>query len=166
MNRASGSRNARWRTGLVVRAARAGIGAAILVLGGYRCTIDRAHGEPPATATADGAAGASPRRPQGGQPPPPAQGHPARPATEPNPAGDSLDNLIGLTHSQVKARRGAPTTVRGAAWIYTSEQPGCRETIISEVVTFNKRGVVASVELERRRTNKMCGHDGHSPLRR
>jgi hypothetical protein len=77
-----------------------------------------------------------------------------------------LDNLIGLTRSQVKARRGAPTTVRGAAWIYTPEQPGCRETIISEVVTFNKRGVVASVELERKRTNKMCGHDGHSPLRR
>jgi len=152
--------------GLVVRAARAGIGAAILVLGGYRCSIDRAHGEPPATANADGAAEASPRRPQGEQPPPPAQSHPARPAAESDPSVDSLDNLIGLTRSQVKARRGAPTRVRGAAWIYGPEQPGCRETIISEVVTFDKRGVVASVELERKRTNKMCGHDGHSPLRR
>lgn len=77
-----------------------------------------------------------------------------------------MDDLVGLTRSQVKARRGAPTTVRGNSWIYTPEQLGCRETIISEVVTFNRRGVVASVDLERKRTTKMCGYNGHGPLRR
>jgi len=145
------------------------VGAVILAVGTGRCTIDRAQGETspaPAATPADGAAGeagASQRRPTGPQPLSAPEGHGAKPAAAPSPESNTSDGIVGLTRSQVKSRRGPPTAVRGAAWIYTPEQPGCREMIISEVVTF-KRGVVASVELERKRTNKVCGHGGPGPL--
>ncbi len=66
------------------------------------------------------------------------------------------DSLVGLTRAQVKALRGPPTRERGDEWVYTPDQPGCRDMIVSEIVTF-KRGVVASVGLEMTMTNKVCG---------
>ena len=119
------------------------VGAVILAVGTGRCTIDRAQGETspaPAATPADGAAGeagASQRRPTGPQPLSAPEGHGAKPAAAPSPESNTSDGIVGLTRSQVKSRRGPPTAVRGAAWIYTPEQPGCREMIISEVVTFN-----------------------------
>jgi hypothetical protein len=70
-------------------------------------------------------------------------------------AAPDPDVLEGLTRTQVRARRGPPTRVRGQSWIYTPEQPGCREAIVSEVVVF-KGEIVASVRLERSRTNRIC----------
>jgi hypothetical protein len=73
-----------------------------------------------------------------------------------NTVSKSKESLVGLTHAQVKARRGPPTQERGDEWVYTPDQPGCRDMIVSEIVTF-KRGVVASVGLEMTMTNKVCG---------
>jgi hypothetical protein len=64
-------------------------------------------------------------------------------------------SLVGLTRAQLRARRGPPLQDRGAEWVYTPDQPGCREVIVSEVVAF-KGDKVASVRLERTRTHKIC----------
>lgn len=68
---------------------------------------------------------------------------------------DKADSVIGLTRAQLRARRGPPTEMRGNDWIYTPDQPGCRDAIVSEVMTF-KRNVVATVRLQRRQTGKIC----------
>jgi len=68
---------------------------------------------------------------------------------------DPSDSVIGLTRAQVRVRRGPPTEVHGSDWIYTPDQPGCRDVIVSEVMTF-KRNVVATVRLQRRQTGKVC----------
>jgi hypothetical protein len=82
--------------------------------------------------------------------------------TEPtsrNPARDDApartDSLIGLTRDQVRSRRGTPTKEGAKEWVYTPDQPGCRDMIVSEVVTFD-RDVVMSVRLQRRQTGKHC----------
>ena len=63
---------------------------------------------------------------------------------------------MGLTRAQVRARRGPPTQIRGNEWIYTPpEQEGCRDVIISEVLTF-KSGVVVKFRLQRKQTGKVC----------
>ena len=41
----------------------------------------------------------------------------------------SPDALIGLTRAQLMVRRGPPTEKRGVEWVYTPDQPGCREMI-------------------------------------
>jgi hypothetical protein len=64
-------------------------------------------------------------------------------------------SLLGLTRAEVRAVRGRPTLVRGQEWIYTPEQPGCRDVIISEVVGF-AGDVVSRVRLERTLTHKVC----------
>lgn len=84
----------------------------------------------------------------------------ARAAAQSHDAGvETADetSLLGLTAEQVKARRGAPTKQTRREWVYTPEQEGCREVIVSEVLKF-KRGKVASVTLRRRQTNKRCDH--------
>ena len=63
---------------------------------------------------------------------------------------------MGLTRAQVRARRGPPTQIRGNESIYTPpEQEGCRDVIISEVLTF-KGDVVVKLRLQRRQTGKVC----------
>jgi len=68
---------------------------------------------------------------------------------------DKSDSVLGLTRAQLRAHRGPPTEMRGNVWIYTPDQPGCRDVIVSEVMTF-KRNVVAAVRLQRRQTGKIC----------
>jgi hypothetical protein len=68
---------------------------------------------------------------------------------------DLTEPVLGLTRAQVRARRGPPTEIRGSDWIYTPEQEGCRDVIISEVLTF-KGGVVVKFHLQRRQTGKVC----------
>jgi hypothetical protein len=77
-------------------------------------------------------------------------------ADSPNTVSKSKDRLVGLTRAQVKARRGPPTQERGHEWVYTPDQPGCRDIIVSEIVTF-KGDVVVSVQLEMTDTHKVCG---------
>jgi hypothetical protein len=129
------------------------------------CAGDQAHGSPPVGVLADAASEANAPGSEGEQVPKDAAAEPERMDAEPSDAAlvhvDSdaaapdPDALEGLTRTQVRARRGPPTRVRGQSWIYTPEQPGCREMIVSEVVTF-KGGIVASVRLERSRTNRIC----------
>jgi hypothetical protein len=96
-------------------------------------------------------------------------------ATEPHPAPDAgrgtkagaspngndqvvelSEPAMGLTRAQVRARRGPPTEIRGNDWIYTPpEQEGCRDVIISDVLTF-KGGVVVKFHPQRRQTGKVC----------
>jgi hypothetical protein len=64
-------------------------------------------------------------------------------------------SLVGLTRDQVRARHGSPTTEGGKEWVYAPDQPGCRDMIVSEVVTF-ERDVVVSVRLRQRQTGKHC----------
>jgi hypothetical protein len=71
----------------------------------------------------------------------------------------SVDSIMGLTRPQLLVRRGPPTEKRGLEWVYTPDQPGCREMIVSEIITF-KRNVVASVRLEHARTHKVCRGPG------
>jgi hypothetical protein len=71
----------------------------------------------------------------------------------------SQDSIMGLTRAQLLVRRGPPTEKRGTEWVYTPDQPGCREMIVSEIVAF-KRNVVASVRLEHSRTGKVCRGPG------
>ena len=120
------------------------------------CAGRDAHGSAPALAAPDG--GTKARAPKA---PPPDAG--ATPAGEARPAkgqpaeaeGTDPEALVGLTRAQLRARRGPPTEVRGKTWVYTPDQPGCREEIVSEVVSF-KGDVVASVKLQRTRTHKVC----------
>jgi hypothetical protein len=70
------------------------------------------------------------------------------------PAASS--SLVGLTHKQLLARRGAPTRKEGGRWIYTPEQPGCRDVVVSEVVSF-EGDRVARVTLQHRHTGRACG---------
>ncbi|HXJ21349.1 MAG TPA: hypothetical protein VMT03_14050 [Polyangia bacterium] len=68
----------------------------------------------------------------------------------------SKDSLVGLTRKQLLARRGAPTRKEGGRWIYTSDQSGCRDRIVNEVVTF-EGDRVARVTLQFRHTTEDCG---------
>jgi hypothetical protein len=69
---------------------------------------------------------------------------------------DLSEPVMGLTRAQVRARRGPPTQIRGNEWIYTPpEQEGCRDVIISEVLTF-KGDVVVKFRLQRKQTGKVC----------
>jgi hypothetical protein len=70
-------------------------------------------------------------------------------------AAAATESLIGLTRDQVRSRRGRPTKEGAKEWVYTPDQPGCRDMIVSEVVTFD-REVVVSVHVERRQTGKHC----------
>jgi hypothetical protein len=66
------------------------------------------------------------------------------------------DSLVGLTRTEVKARRGSPTEQHGDEWVYTRKQAGCRDRIEREVVRF-EHVVVARVSLRSKQTNKVCG---------
>ncbi len=115
----------------------------------YACTVEAA---PASTAgTADAAAKTGARKP-------PDAGSRTTSKVRTDDDGepvDKSDSVIGLTRAQLRARRGPPTEMRGKDWIYTPDQPGCRDVIVSEVMTF-KRNVVAAVRLQRRQTDKIC----------
>jgi hypothetical protein len=68
---------------------------------------------------------------------------------------DGAGSPIGLTRAQLRAHRGLPTEIRGNNWIYTPDQPGCREVILSEVMAF-KHGVVTAYRVERKQTHQDC----------
>jgi hypothetical protein len=129
------------------------------------CAGDQAHASPRVVAPADAASEANVPGPKGDQAAKDAAAEPARKDAEPSDAtlghlGDDAaatdpDALEGLTRAQVRARRGPPTRMLGQSWIYTPDQPGCREMIVSEVVTF-KGEIVVSVRLDRARTHKIC----------
>jgi hypothetical protein len=97
---------------------------------------------------------------------PDAQGAPSRPAGDGGRAdatamaslGRKSDpaSLVGLSRTQLEALRGKPTKKEGSRWIYTPDQPGCREVVVSEVVTF-KGDRIAGATLEHRRTGRICG---------
>ena len=112
------------------------------------CAIDEAHGAGRAAARGDGGVkrGVGERKRVG----PDAAANATAAVPEPQ------ESLVGLTRAQVKAREGRPTEERGHEWIYTPDQPGCRDIIISEIITF-KGGVVVSVRMQRSQTHKMCG---------
>jgi hypothetical protein len=109
------------------------------------CALDEAHGA--VAARADG--GRKPALAHRKRAHPDAGHHPAA-------APEAQSSMVGLTRAQLEARFGPPTAKRGREWIYTPPQPGCQEEIVSEILTF-KGDVVASVDLEWTRTNKVCG---------
>ena len=125
------------------------------------CNVEAARGST-APAAADGGERASARKPKA---PPTTDSLPAPDAGSRPNAGvaaedddvivDLSEPVMGLTRAQVRARRGRPTEVRGNDWIYTPDQEGCRDVIISEVLTF-KGGVVVRFHLQRRQTGKVC----------
>jgi hypothetical protein len=110
----------------------------LAALSGCQYAIPAARGEAPE------------RRPDGGAP------ADAAPAARGGERPSSADSLIGLTRKQLLARRGAPSKKSGAQWIYTPEQPGCRDIIVSEIVTF-EGDRVTRVSLQRRHTGRHCG---------
>ena len=125
------------------------------------CHVEAARGSTAPTA-ADGGMRASAPRPKA---PPATDSHLAPDAGSRPKAGvpangddevvDLSEPVMGLKRAQVRARRGPPTEIRGNDWIYTPEQEGCRDVIISEVLTF-KSGVVVKFHLQRRQTGKVC----------
>lgn len=86
----------------------------------------------------------------------------AKPKVRASSDAASTDEVIGLTRAQLMARRGPPTKKRGLEWVYTPDQPGCRDMIISEVFTF-KRNVVASFRLDSVQTHQVCRGPGPGP---
>jgi hypothetical protein len=115
------------------------IALAGLLMSMCACTIPEAHGKPRRSTTD---AGARPAKAEAGTP---AKQH-----------GLERPSLVGLTRAQVVERQGQPTEKHGNTWIYTPQSTGCREEIISEVVTF-KGNVVVSVDMRLDRTKKICG---------
>ena len=111
------------------------------------CVVENAHGTP---AGGDGGVGVSRVAHEHKRKRPDAAADATAAVPEPQ------ESLVGLTRAQVKARQGQPTEERQNEWVYTPDQPGCRDVIISEILTFRK-GVVASVRLQRSQTNKVCG---------
>ncbi len=118
------------------------------------CSADDAHASPASPAAVDAGKPSDARLA--------AHGHAhAQDASVAAAGGEaaSPDSIIGLTRAQLLVRRGLPTEKRGTEWVYTPDQPGCREMIVSEIVSF-KRNVVASVRLEHARTHKVCRGPG------
>jgi hypothetical protein len=128
------------------------------------CHVETAaRGSTAPVAAVDGGEKASARKPQA---PAATEPHPAPDAGSRAKAGASANGddqvvdlsepVMGLTRAQVRARRGPPTEIRGSDWIYTPpEQEGCRDVIISDILTF-KGGVVVKFHLQRRQTGKVC----------
>lgn len=110
----------------------------LVALGGCRYAIPEARGAAPEHER-DGGASAD-----------------AAPAARGGERPTSPDSLIGLTRKQLLGRRGAPSKKAGHQWIYTPDQAGCRDIVVSEIVTF-EGDRVTRVSLQRRRTGKHCG---------
>ena len=126
-----------------------------LALACCRCTNNDAYASPRPAAKVDaGKLPAARAVVDAGSPPSP------RADSSPRTEAASPDSIIGLTRSQLIARMGPPTKKRGAEWIYTPDQPGCRDMITSEVYTF-KRNVVASFRLDSVQTHQVCGGPGY-----
>jgi hypothetical protein len=127
--------------------------AGVVTASGCHVRAARGSTAPPA---ADGGAKAGARKPKT---PAATDSRPAPDAGTPAGGDDEVVDLsepvMGLTRAQVRTRRGPPTEVRGNEWIYTPEQEGCRDVIISDVLTF-KGGVVVKLRLQRRQTGKVC----------
>ena len=122
------------------------LGALGLLLAASGCSIEVAHGSPRRATAIDAGATTEVRESSGS--------HRGGAGFVPAKKG-GRPYLVGLTRAQVKKRLGSPTEERNGAWVYTPEQPGCREEVVSEVVTF-KDDVVIAVDLQRVRTNKVC----------
>jgi hypothetical protein len=125
------------------------------------CNVEAARGST-VPAAADGGEKASARKPKApaatdSHPAPDAGSRPRAgvPANDDDVVVDLSEPVMGLTRAQVRARRGPPTEIRGNDWIYTPDQEGCRDVIISEVLTFKGGGVVR-FRLQRRQTGKVC----------
>jgi hypothetical protein len=128
------------------------------------CDVETtARGSTAPAAAVNGGDKATPAKPKA---PAPTEPHPAPDAGTGARAGasaggddevvDLSEPVMGLTRAQVRARRGPPTQIRGNEWIYTPpEQEGCRDVIISEVLTF-KSDVVVKFRLQRKQTGKVC----------
>jgi hypothetical protein len=111
------------------------------------CTVEDAYGADQATTPADGGTKQKVGKRR--------HGPLNRAATPAATTSAARDPLVGLTRAQVKARRGPPTQKRGQEWLYTPDQGGCDDLIVSEIVVF-KDGVVAGVRPEMTRTEKVC----------
>ena len=136
--------------------------ALVLTCAQNACAVQAAPASSKAGATTDGGAKTGTRKPndpatKATHAPPDAGTRTARSVHTDGDGetADTSDSVIGLTRAQLRVRRGPPTEVHGSDWIYTPDQPGCRDVIVSEVMTF-KRNVVATVRLQRRQTGKVC----------
>jgi hypothetical protein len=123
------------RAPAIMSAIRASLLLGALNAGG--CTIPEAHGAAPRRRHDAGLSDAGA-----------ADGQPSQAAAS--------DSLVGLTRKQLLARRGAPTKKEDGRWIYTPEQPGCRDVVVSEVISFEGERV-AHVTLQHRHTGRACG---------
>jgi hypothetical protein len=129
------------------------LGILVLLLAASGCSIEAAHGGPRRAKAIDAGATTAVRQSSG-----PAATKSARSAPHRAPVAAKKGRrpyLVGLTRAQAEKLLGTPTEERDGVVIYTPAQPGCREEIVSEVVTF-KDGVVAAVDLQIKPTNKIC----------
>jgi hypothetical protein len=112
------------------------------------CTFPEAHGKP-RRPTADAGVRTSERKATSAKPDAGAKS---------KRRGGDPSSLIGRTQAQVIARRGSPTAKEGKegnVWVYTPHRPGCRESIISEVVIFEGDEVV-DWSFREEQTGKIC----------
>jgi hypothetical protein len=131
-------------------------GALVLLLAVGGCSIEAAHGGPRRAKAIDAGTTTAVRKSSGPAATKSARSAPHHAGGPPVAAKERLwPDLVGLTRAQAEKLLGTLTEEREGVVIYTPPQPGCREEILREVVTY-KDGVVAAVDLQSVPTNKIC----------